>query len=151
MAKRDKLYLDVVNAQEAIFSGDVKSLQVTGTVGELGIFPGHTPLLTAIEPGFVSFRTLDGELQVVYLSGGIIEVQPSHVNILADVAIRGADLDHEAAVEAKRQAELSLSQSTSEHANQSMDYSAATIQLTNAIAQLRVMAMIRKLKAGSRH
>ncbi|MDP2560774.1 F0F1 ATP synthase subunit epsilon [Psychrobium sp. 1_MG-2023] len=138
------LHLAVVNAQEAIFSGDVKSLQVSGSLGEMGIYPGHVPLLTAIEPGFVSLETAKGDQQVIYVSGGIIEVQPRTVNILADVAIRGKDLDQEAALAAKKAAETYLRENPKGSA--SMDYAAALAELTNAIAQLRVLAMLRKKK-----
>ena len=84
--------LDVVSAEKQIFSGLVQSLQVSGEAGELGIMPGHAPLLTSIKPGMVRLVKQNGEEEIIFLSGGILEVQPSTVNILADVAIGGGDL-----------------------------------------------------------
>lgn len=150
MVKQDQLYLDVVNAHEAVFSGYVKSLQVTGAIGELGIYPGHTPLLTSIEPGLVSLVTPKGEQQVIYLSGGIVEVQPYAVNILADIAVRGSELDQEAALAAKHQAEQCLMRCSSDQHDNNMNYAEALKQLSIAIAQLRVMAMLRKIKTGTK-
>lgn len=131
--------LDVVSAENEIFSGRVESLQVSGEAGELGIMPGHAPLLTSIKPGMVRLVKQNGEEEVIFLSGGILEIQPSTVNILADVAIRGGDLDEEAAVEAKRLAEENMNNKSGD-----MDYAEAAKQLANAVAQLRVLEMIRK-------
>jgi len=131
--------LDVVSAENEIFSGRVESLQVSGEAGELGIMPGHAPLLTSIKPGMVRLVKQNGEEEVIFLSGGILEIQPSTVNILADVAIRGCDLDEEAAVEAKRLAEENMNNKSGD-----MDYAEAAKQLANAVAQLRVLEMIRK-------
>ncbi|NRA72692.1 MAG: F0F1 ATP synthase subunit epsilon [Gammaproteobacteria bacterium] len=133
--------LDVVSAEEQIFSGRVESLQVSGEAGELGIMPGHAPLLTSIKPGMVRLVKQNGEEEVIFLSGGILEVQPGTVNILADVAIRGGDLDETAAVEAKRLAEENINK-----AGGDMDYAEAAKQLANAVAQLRVLEMVRKRK-----
>lgn len=133
------VHLDVVSAENEIFSGRVESLQVSGEAGELGIMPGHAPLLTSIKPGMVRLVKQNGEEEVIFLSGGILEVQPSAVNILADVAIRGGDLDEEAAVEAKRLAEENINNHSSD-----MDYAEAAKQLANAVAQLRVLEMVRK-------
>ncbi|OIQ47224.1 MAG: F0F1 ATP synthase subunit epsilon [Gammaproteobacteria bacterium MedPE] len=133
------VHLDVVSAEEQIFSGRVESLQVSGDAGELGIMPGHAPLLTSIKPGMVRLVKQNGEEEIIFLSGGILEVQPSLVNILADVAIRGGDLDEEAAVEAKRLAEENINNHSGE-----MDYAEAAKQLANAVAQLRVLEMVRK-------
>ena len=98
-------HLDVVSAEKHMFSGLVQKIQVTGSEGELGIFPGHAPLLTAIKPGMVRIVKQHGEEEFIYLSGGILEVQPSVVTVLADTAIRGTDLDEARALEAKRKAE----------------------------------------------
>lgn len=133
------VHLDVVSAEGEIFSGRVESLQVSGDAGELGIMPGHAPLLTSIKPGMVRLVKQNGEEEIIFLSGGILEVQPSLVNILADVAIRGGDLDEEAAVEAKRLAEENINNHSGE-----MDYAEAAKQLANAVAQLRVLEMVRK-------
>ncbi|MGB0834488.1 MAG: F0F1 ATP synthase subunit epsilon [Psychrobium sp.] len=133
------VHLDVVSAEGEIFSGRVESLQVSGDAGELGIMPGHAPLLTSIKPGMVRLVKQNGKEEVIFLSGGILEVQPSLVNILADVAIRGDDLDEEAAVEAKRLAEENINNHSGE-----MDYAEAAKQLAQAVAQLRVLEMVRK-------
>ena len=133
------VHLDVVSAEESIFSGRVESVQVTGEAGELGIMPGHAPLLTSIKPGMVRLVKQNGEEEIIFLSGGILEVQPGTVNILADVAIRGGDLDENAAEEAKRLAEENIN-----NASGGMDYAEAAAQLANAVAQLRVLQMVRK-------
>ncbi|MCG7532817.1 F0F1 ATP synthase subunit epsilon [Psychrobium sp. MM17-31] len=133
------VHLDVVSAEGQLFSGRVESLQVSGDAGDLGIMPGHAPLLTSIKPGMVRLVKQNGEEEVIFLSGGILEVQPSLVNILADVAIRGDDLDEEAAVEAKRLAEENINNHSGE-----MDYAEAAKQLAQAVAQLRVLEMVRK-------
>ena len=133
------VHLDVVSAEQEIFSGRVESLQVSGEAGDLGIMPGHAPLLTSIKPGMVRLVKQNGEEEVIFLSGGILEVQPSMVNILADVAVRAGDLDEAAAVEAKRLAEENINTSSSD-----MDYAEAAKQLANAVAQLRVLEMVRK-------
>lgn len=140
MPQTKSLYLDVISAQECIFSGKVESLQVSGETGELGIFPGHAPLLTSIRPGLVRLVNCDGITQIIYLSGGILEVQPDIVSILADVAIRAEELDEKAAYDAKRRAEQSI-KTASGH----FDYAEAAVQLANAVAQLRVVKMLRNL------
>ncbi|MCE1741426.1 F0F1 ATP synthase subunit epsilon, partial [Enterobacter hormaechei] len=98
-------HLNVVSAESRMFEGLVQKIQVTGSEGELGIYPGHAPLLTAIKPGMVRIVKQFGEEEVIYLSGGILEVQPSGVIVLADTAIRGKDLDEAKALESKRKAE----------------------------------------------
>src|SRR5476649_2653425 len=119
-------------------ASDLK-IQVTGSEGELGIFPGHAPLLTAIKPGMVRIVKEHGEEEYIYLSGGILEVQPNATTVLADTAIRGQDLDEARALEAKRKAE--------EHINSShgdVDYAQASAELAKAIAKLRVIELTRK-------
>ncbi|SDK22532.1 F-type H+-transporting ATPase subunit epsilon [Ferrimonas sediminum] len=133
------LHLDVVSAEESIYSGRAQYLQVTGTEGELGIMHGHTPLLTAIKPGMVRIKKQDDSEEVIYLSGGILEVQPDNVSVLADVAVRGEDIDVEAAEAAKRAAEEQMAT-----ASVDMDYEAAVIELAKAMAQLRVVDTIRR-------
>ncbi|MBW3141723.1 F0F1 ATP synthase subunit epsilon [Ferrimonas balearica] len=133
------VHLDVVSAEKRLFSGLVETLQVTGTEGELGILPGHVPLLTAIKPGMVRIVKQHGEVEVIYLSGGILEVQPDCVTVLADVAVRAEDIDVEAAREAKRNAEERIA-----NAGVDFDYDAAQIELAKALAQLRVVETIRK-------
>ena len=98
------IHVDVVSAEQEIFSGDAKFVALPGEAGELGILPGHTPLITRIKPGAVRIETEAGE-EFVFVAGGILEVQPKHVTVLADTAIRGHDLDEAKANEAKRAAE----------------------------------------------
>ena len=132
-------HLDVVSAEQQMFSGEVQHIQVSGSEGELGIFPGHAPLLTAIKPGMVRIVKENNSEEFIYLSGGILEVQPTAVTVMADTAIRGDDLDEARALEAKRKAE--------EHMNKShgdVDYAQASAELAKAIAKLRVIELTRK-------
>ncbi|GGZ08708.1 MULTISPECIES: F0F1 ATP synthase subunit epsilon [Shewanella] len=131
--------LDIVSAESKIYSGLVASLQVTGSEGELGVMPGHTPLLTNIKPGMARIVKQNGSEEVFYLSGGILEVQPSSVSVLADVVMRADEIDEQAAVEAKRRAEAEMAK-----AGGDFDYAAAAIELAKAIAQLRVVETIKK-------
>ncbi|GAA0306442.1 F0F1 ATP synthase subunit epsilon [Psychrosphaera haliotis] len=131
--------LDLVSAEQKVFSGLVETLQVTGSEGDLGIYPGHAPLLTAIKPGMVRVVKQHGEEQFFYVAGGILEVQPSSVSVLADIAIRAEDLDEAAALEAKKTAEQQLADSGAD-----FEYAEATAELARAIAQLRVIKQIRK-------
>lgn len=133
------VHLDIVSAEAKIFSGLAEMIVVTGHMGELGILPGHTPLITSIKPGPVRITLQGGTQEVFYLSGGILEVQPNLVSILADTATRAADIDEAAALEAKKSAERLLANKKS-----STDFSAALIQLSQAAAQLRTLKMIRK-------
>ena len=123
------VHLDVVSAEEAIFSGDVEAIQVTGSEGELGIHPGHAPLLTNIRPGMVRL-VQNGKEEFIYIAGGTLEIQPNTVTVLADTAIRAADLDEGGAEEAKRNAEEMIANPGAD-----FDHSAATLQLEEAIAQ----------------
>ena len=132
-------HLDVVSAEQKMFSGLVQHIQVSGSEGELGIFPGHAPLLTAIKPGMIRIVKQHGEEEFIYLSGGVLEVQPGSTTVLADTAIRGTDLDEARALEAKRQAE--------EHMNNThgdVDYAQASAELAKAIAKLRVIELTKK-------
>ncbi|GAA0504896.1 F0F1 ATP synthase subunit epsilon [Tatumella terrea] len=132
-------HLDVVSAEQQMFSGEVQHIQVSGSEGELGIFHGHAPLLTAIKPGMVRIVKENNSEEFIYLSGGILEVQPTAVTVMADTAIRGDDLDEARALEAKRKAE--------EHMNKShgdVDYAQASAELAKAIAKLRVIELTRK-------
>ncbi len=114
-------------------------LEVVGSLGELGIYPGHTPLLTPLIPDDVRVVYADNSEGVFYLSGGMLEVQPKVATILADVAERAEDLDESAALIAKEKAELALSNQSSE-----VDYSRALSELAEAVAQLRAIARLRK-------
>jgi F-type H+-transporting ATPase subunit epsilon len=135
------VHLDVVSAEEKMFSGRVETLQVTGSEGDLGIYPGHAPLLTAIKPGMIRVVKQHGEEEFFYVAGGILEVQPGIVSVLADVAIRAEDLDDTAAFEAKKQAEEAIANPTAD-----FEYAEAAAQLAEAIAQIRVIQQIRKGK-----
>ncbi|BCL71650.1 ATP synthase epsilon chain [Vibrio nigripulchritudo MADA3029] len=134
-------HLDVVSAEKKLFSGLVETFQVTGSEGELGIYPGHTPLLTAITPGMVRVVKQHGHEEVIYVSGGLIEVQPGTATVLADTAIRGEDLDAAKAEEAKRKAEESIH---NQHGD--MDFAQAASELAKAIAQLRVIELTKKIR-----
>lgn len=100
--------VDVVSAEEAIFSGEAKFVSLPGELGELGIYPRHTPLISRIKPGSVRIQGLDGKEEFIFVAGGILEVQPNHVTVLSDTAIRGQDLDEHKANEARKHAEEAL-------------------------------------------
>ena len=132
-------HLDVVSAEQQMFAGNVQHIQVSGSEGELGIFHGHAPLLTAIKPGMVRIVKENNSEEFIYLSGGILEVQPTNVTVMADTAIRGEDLDEARALEAKRKAEDHMSKSHGD-----VDYAQASAELAKAIAKLRVIELTRK-------
>lgn len=121
--------LTVVSAERKIFEGAVTSVRVSGIDGELGVYAGHTPLLTAIKPGMVKFTLADGKEEFIYVSGGFLEVQPTVVTVLADTAIRGDELDEQRILEAKRKAEENL--------GKTLDAD-LTAKLAREIAKLRV-------------
>lgn len=134
------VHVDVVSAEASIFSGLAELVIVPGDCGELGIYPRHTPLLTRIKPGSVRLKLPDQtEDTLIYVSGGMLEVQPNLVTILADTAIRGADLDEARALEAKRSAEEAM---RNQHSN--IDYAAAQAELSEALAQLQAISRMRK-------
>ncbi len=139
MTKAMTTHLDVVSAEQSLFSGRVSHLSVSGQEGELGIMPGHTPLLTAIKPGMVHLVKQGGSEEVIYISGGFLEVQPGGVTVLADTAIRGEDLDHAKAVEAERAATEQLS-----NPSKDIDFALVTAQLAQAVAQLRAIKLTRR-------
>lgn len=132
-------HLDVVSAEKSLFSGRVSHLAVSGQEGELGIMPGHTPLLTPIKPGMVQLVKQSGEEEVIYISGGFLEVQPGGVTVLADTAIRGQDLDLAKAEEAKRAAEEQML-----NPSKDVDYAYVAAQLAQAVAQLRAIKLAHK-------
>lgn len=136
------VHLDIVSVERELFSGLVQFIAVDGLLGELGIAPGHAPLLTGLKPGPVKIIKQDGSEDYFYVSGGMLEVQPSRVIILADTALRAHDVDEAAAIEAKKRAEQALHNQTEE-----IEYSRATAELAEAAAQLRTLQAIRK-KAG---
>ena len=133
------IHVDVVSAEEQIFSGEAEFVALPGEAGELGIYPMHTPLITRIRPGAVRIKVAgrDDE-EFVFVAGGILEVQPKGVTVLADTAIRGADLDEAKAQEAKRRAEELMLNKESQ-----IDYAKAQAELAAAIAQLAAIAKLR--------
>ena len=122
-----------------LFSGRVESVQVTGSEGELGIRHGHAPLLSSIKPGLVRLVKLHGAEEVMYISGGMLEVQPENVTVLADTVIRAADIDEAKAQAAKRAAEEKIQGNAAD-----VDYATAIAELAKAVAQLRVIELTRK-------
>ncbi|HUH57581.1 MAG TPA: F0F1 ATP synthase subunit epsilon [Pseudomonadales bacterium] len=130
---------DIVSAEEELFSGRVEMVIAHGHMGDLGILPGHTPLISTIKPGPVRVIKQGGGEEVYYISGGFIEVQPTMVKILADTAIRAADLDEASALEAKKKAEQALVNQSAD-----FDYASAAIRLAEAAAQLRTISELRK-------
>ncbi len=134
------IQVDVVSAEEEVFSGVAEFVALPGESGELGILPGHTPLITRIKPGAVRIQKGSDE-ELVFVAGGILEVQPNHVTILADTAIRGHDLDEARALEAKERAEEDLRDKASD-----IDYARAQSELSVAVAQLAALAKLRKKK-----
>ncbi|WP_395480097.1 F0F1 ATP synthase subunit epsilon [Candidatus Curculioniphilus buchneri] len=132
--------LDLVSAEKKIFFGLVKKIQVTGSEGELGIHPGHTPLLTSIKPGMIHLVKQCGKEEFIYLSGGILEVQPTMVTILADTAIRGEDIDEVRAMDSKRKAEEHIKNSYG-----NIDYAQASVKLAKALEKLRVIELTKKV------
>jgi F-type H+-transporting ATPase subunit epsilon len=133
------VHVDIVSAEESIFSGLAEFVVLPGEAGELGIMPGHTPLLTRIKPGVVRVKTQDGNEELVFVAGGMLEVQPNLITVLADTAIRANDLDEAKAMEAKKRAEEALANRKAE-----MDYAAAESELAQAIAQLQAIQRLRK-------
>jgi F-type H+-transporting ATPase subunit epsilon len=135
MATGRTMHVDVVSAEEEIFSGEATFVALPGEAGELGIYPLHTPLLTRIRPGSVRIQVAGkDEEELVFVAGGILEVQPDSVTVLAETAIRGHDLDEAKANEARRQAQEALSNSTAK-----IDYAKAQAELAAAIAQLQAI------------
>ncbi len=132
--------VEVVSAEEEIFSGEAEFVALPGESGELGILPGHTPLITRIRPGAVRIKLANqAEDEFVFVAGGILEVQPDGVTVLADTAIRGADLDEAKAAEAKQLAEEALVNKESK-----IDYAQAQAELASAIAQLAAIQRLRQ-------
>jgi len=128
------MHCDVVSAEKELFSGRVTMVIATGTLGELGILPGHAPLLTGIMPGPVRLLFDNGTEETIFASGGYLEVQPGIVTVLADTAARAGDLDEAAAIAAKEAAERALADQSSD-----FEYSAVAAQLAEASAQLRIL------------
>jgi F-type H+-transporting ATPase subunit epsilon len=138
MAK--KLHVDIVSAEQQIFSGEAEMVIAPGEAGELGILPEHAPLLTRIKPGTVRIQSAGVDEEVIYVSGGMMEVQPDRVTVLADTSVRAHDLDEAKAMEAERLAKEALANRTGK-----MEYAKALSELAEASAQI---AAIRKLRKG---
>ncbi|MEW8240397.1 MAG: F0F1 ATP synthase subunit epsilon [Candidatus Thiodiazotropha taylori] len=138
------IHVDIVSAEGEIFSGVAEMVYAPAVMGEVGIAPRHTPLVTQLKPGEVRVDTGSGkDMQHFYVSGGILEIQPHVVTVLADTAIRAADLDEAAAQEAKRRAEDAMADRSAE-----FEYAKAQSELAEAVAQLRAIERIRKGKRG---
>jgi F-type H+-transporting ATPase subunit epsilon len=133
------MHCDIVSAEKSIFSGRVEMVVAAGSLGDLGIAPGHAPLLTALIPGPVRLIKDGGEEEVFYVSGGFLEVQRGVVTLLADTARRADDVDEAAALKAMEEAERAISDQGAE-----FEYSAAAAQLAEAAAQLRALRQIKK-------
>lgn len=140
MAKN--LHVDIVSAEEAIYSGEARMVIAPGEAGELGILPEHVPLITRIKPGTVRIHSAEGgEDELIYVSGGMMEVQPDVVTILADTSVRAHDLDEAKALEAKRRAEEALADRSG-----AIDHARAQAELAQAVAQIAAISKLRKLK-----
>ena len=134
------IHVDVVSAEAEIFSGEAEFVVLPGEAGELGIYPRHTPLITRIRPGAVRIR-ISGQAtdELVFVAGGLLEVQPNSITVLADTAIRGADLDEAKALEAKQRAEEALVNHDAK-----IDYAMAQAELAVAVAQLAAIQKLRQ-------
>ncbi len=134
------VHVDVVSAEESIFSGLAEFVVLPGEAGELGILPGHMPLMTRIKPGAVRLKVPQQEQEeLIFVAGGILEVQPGLVTVLADTAIRGKDLDEAKALDAKRRAEEAMADKSAE-----LDYARAQAELAEAVAQLAAIQKLRR-------
>ena len=133
------IHVDVVSAEESIFSGEAKFVALPGEAGELGILPGHIPLITRIKPGAVRIEKADGGEEFVFVAGGILEVQPHCITVLSDTAIRGKDLD-----EAKANEAIRLAQEAVQNAKGELDLAKAQSELATMVAQLAAIARLRK-------
>ena len=133
------MHCDIVSAEKSIFSDLVEMVVAAGSLGDLGIAPGHAPLLTALIPGPVKLTLSGGEEEVFYVSGGFLEVQRNTVTLLTDTATRAGDVDEDAAIKAMEDAEKAMANQGAE-----FDYSTAAVQLAEAAAQLRALRQIKK-------
>ena len=134
------VHIDVVSAEESIFSGEAEFVAAPAQMGEVGIYPRHAPMITSINPGALRIKLADkNEEQLIYISGGILEVQPGVVTVLADTAIRGNDLDEAQANAAKKAAEEAMKNRSSD-----VDYAKAQAELAEAIAQIQAIQKLRQ-------
>lgn len=136
------VHVDVVSAEESIFSGEAEFVVAPASAGEVGIYPHHTPMITTMKPGSLRIKqTNESEETLIYLSGGMLEVQPGIVTVLADTAVRGGDLDEAKAKEAVAAAEAAMKDQSSE-----MNYAKAKAELAEAMAQVQAIEKLRKIK-----
>ena len=135
------IHVDVVSAEESIFSGEASFVALPGEAGELGIYPKHAPLITRIKPGAVRILKTDNTEELVFVAGGILEIQPNVVTVLADTAIRGHDLDEAKATEAKKRAEEAMANAKSD-----IDLARAQGEFAMMAAQLAALSKLRKRK-----
>lgn len=135
------IHVDVVSAEESIFSGEATFVALPGEAGELGIKPRHTPLITRIKPGSVRITLADGKEEFIFVAGGILEVQPNAVTVLSDTAVRGKDLDEKKALEAKKAAEEAL-----KNAKNDIDIASAQSELAVLAAELAALRKFRGMK-----
>ena len=134
------VHIDVVSAEESIFSGEAEFVAAPAQMGEVGIYPHHAPMITSIKPGALRIKLADkNEEQLIYISGGILEVQPGVVTVLADTAIRGHDLDEAQANAAKKAAEEAMKNRSSD-----IDYAKSQAELAEAIAQIQAIQKLRQ-------
>lgn len=143
---QEKLRLEIVSAEQEIFSGEAVMVFVTGEMGELGIAPGHTQLLTTLRPGYVRVSLPHDQEEVYYISGGMLEVQPYLVSVLADTAMRASDIDEAAAIEAKAKAEKALAGKLT-----ALDLARATAELAEVAAQIRAVQQLKRRASGQRN
>jgi F-type H+-transporting ATPase subunit epsilon len=135
------IHVDVVSAEESIFSGAARFVALPGEAGELGIYPRHTPLITRIKAGSVRIEKADGAEEFIFVAGGILEVQPDCVTVLSDTAVRGKDLDEEKATAAKQAAEEALKNAKTE-----LDLARASSELAVMAAQIAALRKYRQKK-----
>lgn len=139
------IHVDIVSAEKQIFSGTAEALFAPAVLGEVGIMPRHSPLLTQLNPGEVRVVKQGGEEEYYYVSGGMLEVQPHHVTVLADTALRARDVDEAAALQAKERAEQALKDRKGD-----MEYARAQAELAEAVAQLQTLQRLRQRTSGAR-
>ena len=137
------IHVDIVSAENEIFSGLAEMVFAPAIMGEVGIMPRHAPLLTQLKPGDVRVKLPDGQEEIFYVSGGMLEVQPHVVTVLTDTALRAKDVDEAAALEAKQRAEQAIQDRTSE-----FEYAKAQVELAEAVAQLQAIQKLRDRTTG---
>ncbi|NOT14204.1 MAG: F0F1 ATP synthase subunit epsilon [Methylotenera sp.] len=134
------VHIDVVSAEASIFSGEAEFVVAPASAGEVGLFPNHAPMITTIKPGALRIKQVNEAQEVlIFISGGMLEVQPGVITVLADTAVRGHDLDEAKALEAKQAAEEAMKNRTSD-----VDYAKAQAELSEAVAQIQAIERLRK-------